>query len=110
LEGGWVPQELVFVARGSAPFLLAYGSALANRSAYPIETVVPGWRSDSEIAAITARTGAQQALGDAGVLKQKPNYKTFTLWGSLVFGVLVLAWMAWRLTREMNRASKRPEA
>jgi len=110
LEAGWVAQQLVFVARGSAPFLLAYGSARANRSAYPIETVVPGWRSDSEIAAITARTGAQQALGGAGVLKQKPNYKTFTLWGSLVVGVLGLAWMAWRLTREMNRASKRPEA
>jgi hypothetical protein len=82
----------------------------AHRSAYPIETVVPGWRSDSEIAAITARTGAQQALGDAGVLKQKRNYKTFTLWGSLVVGVLALAWMAWRLTREMHGASKRPEA
>ena len=58
---------------------------------------------------MNARTGAQQALGGAGVLKEKPNYKTFALWGSLIVGVLVLAWMAWRLTREMNGASKRPE-
>jgi hypothetical protein len=110
LEAGWVPQQLVFVARGNAPFLLAYGSARANPSAYPIETVVPGWRSDSEIKAASARTGTQQVLAGAGALKQRPNYRAFTLWGSLVVGVLALAWMAWRLTREMNGAAKGPKA
>jgi hypothetical protein len=106
LEAGWVPQQLVFVARGSPPFLLAYGSASANPSMYPIETVVPGWRGDSEIKITTARTGAQQVLAGTGVLKQKPDYKTFTLWGSLVVGVLLLAWMAWRLTRDVSGNAK----
>lgn len=103
MEAGWVPQQLVFVARGNAPFQLAYGSAHATPSAYPIETVVPGWRSDSEIEAATARTGIQKALAGVSALKKKPDYKTYMLWGSLIVGVLVLGWMAWRLMGDMQR-------
>jgi hypothetical protein len=109
LEAGWVPQQLVFVARGDGPFLLAYGNARAIPSAYPIETVVPGWRSDSELKAGSARTGAQQVLAGASALREKPDYKSIALWCSLVLGVFVLAWMAWRLTRDMSGAPKGPK-
>jgi hypothetical protein len=33
-----------------------------------------------------------------------PDYKTWTLWASLVVGVLLLAWMAWVLARELKAA------
>jgi len=33
-----------------------------------------------------------------------PDYKTWALWASLVLGVVLLAWMAWVLAREMKGA------
>jgi hypothetical protein len=109
LEAGWVPQQLVFVARGSAPFLLAYGSARVSPSAYPIETIVPGWHSDSEIEAGTAFARAPQVLAGASVLKARPDYKTYALWAGLMLGVIVLALMAWRLTQDMQRNARKPK-
>ena len=44
LYAGWVPQKIVFAARGNAPFQIAYGSPRASPAAYSVETLVPGWR------------------------------------------------------------------
>ena len=97
-----VPQQLVFVARGSAPFQLAYGNASAQPGAYPIATIVPGWRSDEELQAASATTGAQRELAGARALRAPVDYKTWMLWGSLVVAVALLAWMAWQLMRQMQ--------
>lgn len=102
LQVGWVPQQLVFVARGSAPFQLAYGNASAQPGAYPIATIVPGWRSDEELQAASATTGAQRELAGARALRAPVDYKTWMLWGSLVLAVALLAWMAWQLMRQMQ--------
>lgn len=102
VEVGWVPRELVFVARGEGPFMLAYGNARAKSADLPVQTLVPGWRSDTELQAATATTGPQQALAGPRALQPVPDYKTWTLWASLGLGVLLLAWMAWVLAREMK--------
>lgn len=102
LQAGWVPQQLVFVARGNPPFQLAYGNAAAQPAAYPIATIVPGWRSDEELQAALAAAGAQRELAGARALRAPIDYKTWTLWGSLALAVVVLAWMAWQLTRQMQ--------
>lgn len=102
LQAGWVPQQLVFVARGSPPFQLAYGNAAAQPAAYPIATIVPGWRSDEELQAAPASAGAQRELAGARALRTPIDYKTWALWGSLALAVAVLGWMAWQLTRQMR--------
>jgi hypothetical protein len=105
LHAGWVPQEMVFVARGAPPFQLAYGQLQAQPGAYPIETIVPGWRTDTELKAATARTGEQRALAGPAALRPPPDIKTWTLWGSLALAVAVLAWMAWRLAGDLRRGA-----
>jgi hypothetical protein len=102
VEVGWVPQQLVFVARGEGPFVLAYGNARVKPADLPIQTLVPGWRSDAELTAATATAGPQQTLAGPRALQRVSDYKTWALWASLALGVLLLAWMAWALAREMR--------
>lgn len=109
LEIGWVPQELVFLARGKGPFQLAYGKLGAASADFSIRTLAPGWRSDTELKAGLAGTGPQRVLAGARALEPPREYKPWFLWGSLVLGVLVLAWMAWRLRRELKDAGQQPK-
>lgn len=102
LSAGWVPHKLVFAARGSGPFQIAYGSSKVQPAAYPIETVVPGWRRDQQPKVTRAGVLPERLLGGAAALHRQFDYKLFGLWGALVLGVLLLAWMAWRLTKQMR--------
>ncbi|MBL8448156.1 MAG: DUF3999 family protein, partial [Zoogloeaceae bacterium] len=40
---GWVPESLVFAARGAPPFVLAVGQARLSGAWLPVESLVPGW-------------------------------------------------------------------
>jgi hypothetical protein len=104
LSVGWVPQKLVFAARGNGPFQLAYGSAVALPATYSIETLVPDWRTEPRPRLGTAQALPEQLLAGEAALRPKPkrDYKVWGLWAALVAGVLLLAWMAWRLARQMQ--------
>ena len=115
LEAGWVPHTLVFAARGEPPFQLAYGSREAKPGGYAIDTLIPGYRDASGPRIRAAKAGAQQTinvssaraleqqqLGGEARLKEAIDWKRWSLWGSLVFGVLVLGAMAWRLMRQLD--------
>ena len=115
LEAGWVPHTLVFAARGEPPFQLAYGNREAKPGGYPIETLIPGYRDASGARIRTAKAGEQQTinvssaraleqqqLGGEARLKEAIDWKRWSLWGSLVLGVLVLGVMAWRLMRQLD--------
>lgn len=104
LNAGWVPQKLAFAARGKGPFQIAYGSSKVQPAAYPIETVVPGWRSDQQPKLAHAELLPERLLGGAAALHRPFNYRVFSLWGALVLGALLLGWMAWRLGKQMQRA------
>ena len=105
LRAGWTPQEIVFAARGAGPFVLAYGNPGATSSALPISTLVPGYLAapgDSLAAAGMARAEASAPLGGAARLRPARDLRRASLWGTLVLGVFVLAWMAWRLSKQMQ--------
>jgi hypothetical protein len=115
LEAGWVPHTLVFAARGEPPFQLAYGNREAKPGGYAIETLIPGYRDASAPQIRAARAGVQQTinvssaraleqqqLGGEARLKEAIDWKRWSLWGSLVLGVLVLGAMAWRLMRQLD--------
>ena len=105
LEVGWLPQTLVFVARGNGPFQLAYGNARAQPSAYPIESLVPGFRTDAELHADVATAGEQRIVAGPAALRRQHDYRTWALWAVLFLGVALLAWMAWRLGRQVGAGS-----
>jgi hypothetical protein len=100
LRAGWLPHDIVFLARGAGPFTLAYGSSAAQSVASL--SGVP-----TTIAIANAALGEPNALGGAARLepvRQKLNLwsKTTVLWTVLVIGVAVLAFMAYRLARELK--------
>jgi uncharacterized protein DUF3999 len=116
LEVGWVPHRLVFVARGSPPFQLAYGKRDAKPAAHAIETLIPGYREEAGAKIRAAKPGTQQTvnvqgaqaltqteLGGEARLKETIDWKRWSLWGALVLGVLVLGAMAWRLMRQLDK-------
>lgn len=102
LRVGWVPGQLVFVAQGEAPYRLAYGRGNAADAALPIATVVPGYGSARASAAVDARPGAQQVLAGPAARERPVDAKRLALWGALAAGVLLLAWMAWSLGRQLK--------
>lgn len=115
LELGWVPHQLVFAARGAAPFKLVYGSRDAKPSAYKIETLVPGYRADAELLAKRASVAEGQVaaikpvdadkpevLGGTDALAEKIDIKKWSLWSVLVLSVILLGWMAVRLLKQID--------
>ena len=116
---GWLPHEIVWVARGNPPFTLAYGSREAKPSAYAIESLVPSYRRDADLGAKVAtvdqispasvkpvEVDAPAVLGGQRALEERIDLKRWALWASLVAGVAFLGWMAWRLLRQMGGPPK----
>jgi hypothetical protein len=119
LNAGWAPHQLVFAARGAAPFTLAYGNrraqGAAQLGAIPIESLIPGYREDAGASVRAAKTGAQpivnvqaasaqaqKELGGEARLQEQIDWKRWSLWGVLGLGVLVLGAMAWRLVKQLG--------
>ena len=104
VKAGWTPREIVFTARGTGPFRLAYGNSKAQAGSLRIDTVVPGWRTDQEPQMAVATTGAVQKLAGEAAALPRADLRKWGLWSALLVAVAVLAWMVWRLTRQMQRA------
>lgn len=106
VELGWVAQQGIFVARGTGPFLLAYGNASIAPAAFPAATLVPGYRPEqyptlpeAVFDAPLERIAPTGAVSGDRVL----NWRSIGLWTVLVVGVMALAAMVWRLLRQMDR-------
>lgn len=103
VKAGWTPREIVFTARGTGPFRLAYGNSKAQPGSLRIETLVPGWRTDQEPRMSVASTGPVQKLAGEAAARPRADLKKWGLWSALLASVAVLAWMAWRLSKQMQR-------
>jgi hypothetical protein len=111
---GWIPQKLVFAARGAGPFKLAYGSSAVKPAALSINSLVPGYETDAEFKIKPASLGEEVTMAGAARLREafdyKNDYKKWALWVSLVLCILVLAWMAYRLWRQMSHGDSGAES
>ncbi len=103
--GGWLADELVFVARGPAPFRLLYGNATATPLAVSADALLaPG--GGGAVPALEPQpvaVGAPVVFGGTERLVPPvpaPDWKRWLLWAVLVLGVAALGAMALRLARE----------
>lgn len=100
LRASWDTQEVLFLPRGAGPFLLAYGNAAAGQASVSLEPLLRG------ITLSPASAGASFILGGKDRLLTAPGKmqsKEAVLWGALGLAVLVLAWMAYQLSRELGK-------
>lgn len=104
---GWQSDELLFLARGTGPYLLAFGSgrpgaAVRQNPAMMLATI--GQQGGDIVH--PAVIGKRIELGGPKVLEVPPPpkpWKTWLLWGVLAAGVLGMSVMAVRLVRDMRR-------
>lgn len=99
---GWVAGEIVFAARGAGPFRLAFGHGRAQPNALPIQTLVPGWGSESAPQIALATTGGVQTLAGEAAARSRIDPKKASLWAALLAGVALLGFMAWRLSKQLR--------
>jgi tryptophan-rich sensory protein len=90
----------VFVARGAGPFYLAYGSSLAQSAAASL-TMLP-----KNLAIVPASLSSSELSGGESLLQPLVApfpWKTPLLWTVLIAGAGLLAWMAYRLSKDVAR-------
>lgn len=104
VRAGWTPRELIFNARGSGPFRLAYGNVRAESGALPLETMVPDLRADRAPKIALVATGAPNKVAGSAAMSPRIDAKAWGLWAALAAGVAVLAWMAWKLSSQMQKS------
>lgn len=106
LEMHWRPAQVVFVARGDPPFTLAFGHPEAKPALLPVSTLIPSYERWAELRLPEARVAEVRTLR-----REQPFWQRFgidaepkqaALWAVLVGGVLLLAFMAWRLHGQMQ--------
>jgi hypothetical protein len=106
---GWLPHELLFVARGEGPFVLAFGSARldgdenANTVSNALAQVMG---ADQHLLLKAAAAQPKTVLGGPDMLAPLPPplpWRKWLLWGVLVVGVGFIARMAISLVKAMGK-------
>jgi hypothetical protein len=109
LELGYRPARLRFLAQGSGPFTLAYGSRRAEIStASACDALLADVASDERARMVgEGVVGAPRALGGDTALKPLPRQtplRLVVLWSVLIIGVGVLVAMALVLLKRVRQA------
>ncbi len=101
LEVGYLPHDLLFIARGSGPFVLAYGNGeLKGGGPGENREDLHGLAGEQNRSIVRqAALGERRVLGGEDRLKKKEEipWKKIVLWAVLLSGVAVLAAMTWSL-------------
>jgi len=108
LQLGWQPDQLVFMAQGSGPYELFTGRGRDRLEQFPQDAVL-GDRSIFKMLKETSEPGigiieARQLSGGVEQLEVAPErvWRTVLLWLGLTAAIMLVGWMVWSLTREMN--------
>lgn len=102
---GWVPEQILFLATGKAPFIFAYGSVNVNNlpdNNNPIlKSLTSKFNSDTAALEQTFSLGGDSALK----LKPKPtNPQIIMLWSVLLFGLCAVLMMAFTLLKKLKQS------
>jgi hypothetical protein len=100
--------QVVFLARGSAPYKLVVGGETARSAALPLDVLIPNYEpkrlltlgrasAPDVLPAAISVSPAVQSPGESA-----PGWKRFGLWAVLLLGVALLAAMAFSLLRNKS--------
>ena len=113
LELGYRPARLRFLAQGSGPFMLAYGSRRAEAAPLQACNILLADVVSQDLAHMRGEAvlSPPQSLGGDSAFKPLPKktpLRLMVLWGVLISGVALLAAMAMSLLKRVNAPSTRP--
>lgn len=98
----YVPDQLLFVARGPGPFQLAYGSAHASSTAFSPQQLADSPR-DKALLSQTVTLSAPRTMAGARAFAPRPPpppTKIYALWAVLVVAAATVLVLALRMLRE----------
>jgi len=112
VEAEWRPARIAFVAKEPPPYFLAIGHRGAE-PAPPLDLKValpPADRSGTLLPLAQAVTGSADEITARAALQQRAQrisdeakWSRYVLWAALLAAVGAMAWMAWRLSRQLQR-------
>ena len=102
----FAPREMVFLARGPAPFTLATGHSSASAGQLPLNRLIPGYKADAELAFPPAAL-ANPVINDNLLAKPAKTVwgidsRRLVLWVILIAAVLLLSGYAVSLLRKLK--------
>ena len=111
------PRQLVFVARGAGPFVLAHAAPTEQTAAMSLAQLIPARAADAALPAATAIVTAPAAVAASSstptatpvAVPTSPNSPW--LWAALLAGLALMGAMAWSLLRQpakLNAKARRP--
>ncbi|GJM04738.1 MAG: membrane protein [marine bacterium B5-7] len=107
LKYAWRPDYLYFLARGNAPYTLAFGNAHVDVNNHAVSRLMSILDQDvgNEMMGL-AKIGEEIILkGAPALIEQKTlPWERIVLWAVLITGVIVIATMVIRLARNMGDA------
>lgn len=103
---GWYPARVTFIAQGSGPYLLAFGSANVVNQSTALEQIIDNLKEQGkEINPGTVTLGEMQTLAGEQALKAKVNVAEVTrkviLWLILICGLALVFFMASSLYKKV---------
>ncbi|WP_295990167.1 DUF3999 family protein [Rugamonas sp.] len=112
LRLSWTPASIVFLASGNAPYTLAVGRADAVSAARDMEQVAPGF-SETELQGLASASAGPARLAHENAATAVPELapaqagaaarrRLLALWAVLLLGVAALAYMVWRLLKQVG--------
>ena len=104
---GWLPQTVVWNARGQAPFTLQVGENPRIVNTVPIASLIADYKVEKVLQLPNAtlsiseskNNNINQTAKQTNAWTSTPDYKNWLLWTGLFLGVLLLAGMAYSLIK-----------
>ena len=106
IELAWIPQQLVFVARGEPPYKLVWGSARVPAVTQCAKQILIGVNQENKNSMLGSAYWLEETVRSVNLLSltaaDKPlNWRQWLLWAVLIFAAITLIWMAVRLMSKM---------
>lgn len=112
ISGARDKYQLVFNTQGKGPYMLAWGNRAAQKADVALDMLIPPSLRKTQsvndlplaVAQEDVMLGGEARLTATSAAEQQSSWKTLLVWGALIFGVVVLALMAWRIWREVKKS------
>jgi hypothetical protein len=107
LRLGWVPDTLVWNARGSAPYAVQIGEPNSTSNSVSVSSLLKPYGSQKVQQLPMSKISLVAADQDFNAWDRPKDYKRLWLWGGLLLGVLALASMVYSLLKHNPKPAEK---